>query len=470
LRTLLALAALLLCAGTLHATPYWTDEDAERARQQPFPETARDLSPRLRGDTDYLSDFFLSAWFIASMQVTDTTSADYGGIREGEALLDVIQTDNTSESIWVFSRYYELTGDTDILPYLDASWVYVLNHPAYDEEGSSFPSTGYYRYYNCGWAVRAGMKYKQVFSDATHQAYVDSCASYIATRTLNLAGSQFHQDVNPPILGWGGANLRAYAAFEGNSDWLDKAASKGGRVKDWVEADPAILSTEEWAVSGGAAMWGILESYFDANPGEEAAWVATYAAQMDTVATPGDFENAWQGWYALAHHSLEESTGDPIWGVRHQFLTDYLLSFDDTDQDGGIQANPTHTDMEDEAWVTAYLEFMGLEPLLGDAVAAPLVSRPAPSGALLLAGRPNPFSSTTSVPFRLREDGRATVEVFDLAGRRVARLADGPRSAGEHAVAWDGRDDSGRPVPAGVYFCRLRAGGIEDARRLVLLR
>jgi len=472
MRKLLAVAAILLSAAPLHATPYWTDEDAELARSgQPAGERP-DLTSFPFRDTgsDYLGDFLTSAWFIASLQESDTTSADYGGIKEAEHLLNIIQTDNTSESIWVFSRYYELTADANILPYLDASWTYVLNHPAYDEEGGPMPATGYYRYYNCGWAVRAGMKYEQVFGDMTYKVYVDSCATYLATSTLNLNGSTFNQRVNPPVLAWGGGNLRAYAAFAGNATWSSQAANKGSRVKGWVEADSTILGTEEWAMSGGAVMWGVLESYFDANPGEEAAWVATYAAQMDTVADVGLFDNAWQGWYALGLKALEQSTGDPLWGVRHLALTDYLRAFDDTDQDGGIMGRATDLDTEDQAWVTAYLEFMGIEPLLLEAVAAPDVRPGAGPAASLLANRPNPFVAATTVPFRLPQAGRAVVEIFDIAGRRVARLADGIRPAGEHAVSWNGQDDRGHRVPAGIYFYRLQAGTTDETRRMVLLR
>ena len=48
-------------------------------------------------------------------------------------------------------------------------------------------------------------------------------------------------------------------------------------------------------------------------------------------------------------------------------------------------------------------------------------------------------------------------------------LARGPRGAGTHAVAWDGRDGRGAPVPAGVYFARLEAGGEALDRRVVRL-
>lgn len=471
MRAALVVLVLFAAFSPVHATPYWTDEDAEKARHDFRPDERPDLSsPVPRATSDPLGDFLASAWFIASMQVSDSLSADFGGIMEGEHLPDIIQTDNTSESIWVFSRYFELTGDTAILPHLDASWTYVMNFPAYSEEGGSFPATGYYRYYNCGWAVRAGMKYEQVFGDTTYKTYVDSCATYLSSNTLNLNGSPFNQRVNPPVLAWGGGNLRAYATVEANSSWLTQAANKGSRAKGWVEADATVLGTEEWAMSGGAVMWGVLESYFDANPSEEAAWVATYAAQMDTVANTGMWENAWQGWYALGEKRLEESTGDPLWGDRHLALTDYLLAFDDTDQDGGIMGSPLDLDSEDQAWVTAYLEFMCLEPLLQQAVSAPLPSSGTRTQAELLANQPNPFGIATTVPFRLDENGHAVVEVFDLTGRRLAVLSDRIWPAGEHSVAWNGRDARGRAAPSGIYFYRLRAGGAVESRKMLLIR
>jgi hypothetical protein len=468
-RLFFAIALLICWAAAASATPYWTAEDAERARQLSASLERPQLPPVPRGSSDPLDDFVAATWFIASMQVSDSASADYGGIREGEHLPDVIQTDNTSESIWMFTRYFELTGDSAILPHLNASWTYVNNYPAHSEEGGALPGTGYYRHYNCGWALRAGQKYEEVFSDTTHKAYVDSCARYLSDHNLNLAGSPFHVNVNPPVLAWAAGNLRSYGVAENNADWMMKGWTRGNRVKGWVETDPTILGVEEWAMSGGATMWGLLESYFDEFPDEEAAWVATYAAEMDTVADAGSWENAWQGWYALGEKRLEESTGDPIWGARHLALTDYLLAFDDTDNDGGIMANPADLDTEDQAWVTAYLGFMCLEPLILEATAAPGVVVAQPPGALL-PNRPNPFRPATTIPFRLREPGHVALDIVGVRGERIARLVDGPLPAGSHAVRWHGRDDSRRAVAAGVYFYRLVSNGHRESRKMVLLK
>jgi len=77
----------------------------------------------------------------------------------------------------------------------------------------------------------------------------------------------------------------------------------------------------------------------------------------------------------------------------------------------------------------------------------------------LSAPTPNPSRAGTSLSFVLPSAGRAELVIRDVAGRRVRALLQGELPAGRHSRAWDGRDESGRPVAAGVYFAELRAGG-----------
>jgi flagellar basal-body rod modification protein FlgD len=60
--------------------------------------------------------------------------------------------------------------------------------------------------------------------------------------------------------------------------------------------------------------------------------------------------------------------------------------------------------------------------------------------------------------------------IHDVAGRRVRKLIDGTRSSGRHDVRWDGRDDAGQAVAAGVYLARVVAAGGMDYRKLVLVK
>jgi hypothetical protein len=68
---------------------------------------------------------------------------------------------------------------------------------------------------------------------------------------------------------------------------------------------------------------------------------------------------------------------------------------------------------------------------------------------------PNPFRRTTTFQFALAKPGRADLEVFSVDGRRVRTVTSGVRDAGEYRLEWNGVDDSGRPLAAGVYYARL---------------
>jgi hypothetical protein len=93
-------------------------------------------------------------------------------------------------------------------------------------------------------------------------------------------------------------------------------------------------------------------------------------------------------------------------------------------------------------------------------------------GFRLYPGQPNPFTTATSIAFDVPPAGaRVKLEVFDVVGRRVATLVDGPRSGGSQLVRWSGTDDvRGRAAPPGVYLCRLEAAGQAQTRRLLRLR
>lgn len=84
---------------------------------------------------------------------------------------------------------------------------------------------------------------------------------------------------------------------------------------------------------------------------------------------------------------------------------------------------------------------------------------------------PNPFS--TSATLRYTIPGSAgevpvRVRIFDLSGRLVRTLEAGSRGPGVHAIAWDGRDDAGHRLGAGIFFGRVNAGSFVATRRLVL--
>ena len=90
-------------------------------------------------------------------------------------------------------------------------------------------------------------------------------------------------------------------------------------------------------------------------------------------------------------------------------------------------------------------------------------------GFQLFPNYPNPFNSSTLIPYSLAEPGHVELAVYNLLGHRVRTLEDSHRPAGAQAAAWDGRGDDGSWVSAGVYLYRLQSGGQEAAGKMTLL-
>lgn len=93
----------------------------------------------------------------------------------------------------------------------------------------------------------------------------------------------------------------------------------------------------------------------------------------------------------------------------------------------------------------------------------------------LFPNAPNPFNRTTTIRYQLSDIGPASLKIYNLAGQLVKNLTPplSPSPRGEDwvgSVTWDGRDESGARVAAGVYVCRLEAGGEERSRRMLLVR
>ncbi len=85
--------------------------------------------------------------------------------------------------------------------------------------------------------------------------------------------------------------------------------------------------------------------------------------------------------------------------------------------------------------------------------------------AAALAAYPNPFGEATTLRFGLSEASAVRLVIYDVLGREIAVLADGPYEAGSHEVQFDAQ-----ALPSGVYVVRLSAGQRSETRRVTVLR
>ncbi len=110
----------------------------------------------------------------------------------------------------------------------------------------------------------------------------------------------------------------------------------------------------------------------------------------------------------------------------------------------------------------------GVSLVRGTGAATVGVSEPTASVTIGLGPAvPNPFTRASRVDFTLESARPIRVTVHDVVGRRIATVLDGLAPAGGGTVTWDGQDEVGRPVTAGVYFFRLSAPGLVRTSKVV---
>jgi hypothetical protein len=171
------------------------------------------------------------------------------------------------------------------------------------------------------------------------------------------------------------------------------------------------------------------------------------------------------GWKVYRHiRGIEDQT---IYhdGARHAdrpheiFAEDFRVLFggDLANYSGGIE-NP---DLVHPSLVPGLLDFMA--GLAGES--------PARETTPLSAAYPNPFRTSTTIRMSLSPERKtAVLDIVDAAGRHVRRIPDTEISGGNLTARWDGRDERGRLVPAGVYFARLPGDPFRSTTRIIRAR
>ena len=112
-----------------------------------------------------------------------------------------------------------------------------------------------------------------------------------------------------------------------------------------------------------------------------------------------------------------------------------------------------------------------LKSSVGEQMTAVLTSAAAPPAQYRLGDSyPNPFNPTVVIPLDLATDAaRVSLTVYDVLGRRVRQVWQGPLGAGSHRFVWDGRDEVGKAVAAGVYIYQVEVDGRAEAKKTTKL-
>ena len=93
-----------------------------------------------------------------------------------------------------------------------------------------------------------------------------------------------------------------------------------------------------------------------------------------------------------------------------------------------------------------------------------------PESFTLHQNYPNPFNPTTTISYDLPEQAQVTLGIYDLLGKQIKTLVNEPQDVGSKIAVWDGTDNLGRQVSAGVYLYQIQAGEFTQTRKMLLLK
>ena len=93
-----------------------------------------------------------------------------------------------------------------------------------------------------------------------------------------------------------------------------------------------------------------------------------------------------------------------------------------------------------------------------------------PARASLDQNYPNPFNPSTTIPFALPSPQAVHLQIYNALGQRIRTLMVGPMESGFHTIVWNGQDDAGRAVAAGLYISLLETADFRQTRKMLLVK
>lgn len=109
--------------------------------------------------------------------------------------------------------------------------------------------------------------------------------------------------------------------------------------------------------------------------------------------------------------------------------------------------------------------FRSVNPTVGVEIDDP----PMQESTITLTNYPNPFKINTIINFSIKEHGFVELKIYDIKGRLIKQVINQKLEGGEYDVTWNGKDDKGKDVYAGMYFIYMRIGKTNHVKKMVKL-
>lgn len=80
---------------------------------------------------------------------------------------------------------------------------------------------------------------------------------------------------------------------------------------------------------------------------------------------------------------------------------------------------------------------------------------------------PNPFTTETTIPYKLKKESDVTVRIYNILGQEVKIFKQGLETTGIYGIKWDGKNSFGIKATPGIYFCQLIAGKESQVKKML---
>ncbi len=169
--------------------------------------------------------------------------------------------------------------------------------------------------------------------------------------------------------------------------------------------------------------------------------------------------------------SLAEGSDGSIWvgtkGGASNILNMQISSFTEADGLVNNAVNDVAVDTDGSIWFATEAGVSHYSNI--NAIGTP---RTLPAKSRLVSNYPNPFNASTVILYYLGSRNRVQLSIYDLSGKKITQLIDEMQSPDYYRIFWDGKDQFGRTVPAGIYFARLNIidSQISDCVKMLLIK
>ena len=273
------------------------------------------------------------------------------------------------------------------------------------------------------------------------------------TFTDNMGGDDarwIYEWVVPALFSGANGVAAAMSQSNGAQDFTDVATMmtlSSCNIPDWDLRPPAFSDTRVWpdtAHLGPYVVWSVIQD--NDKVGQESLFY-----RVDTAAWIGTDPDSARGdtFYFTIPSVTQASRIDYYLWARDRFSTDNNVDLWTT----WPVCSPESTMITFHVGTTGTAE-----------------QEPPVPGRIGLSASPNPFGGATTFYFSYPNVHQATVKVFSSSGELIRSLEMSPVPSLGFQAHWDGRDDTGEPVPAGTYLYRVESAGYTETRKVTLTR